>query len=273
MSVQETVLVGTDGSEPALTAVRWAALEAQRRGTTLTVLHAYDEDWSAMPGLPWPHPPGDPRDHAEAVVATAREAATGAAPAITVHTVVVPGDPAATLVGHATTAGLTVVGHRGRGGFTSLMLGSVGQRVATRARCSAVVVRGRTVAFTDPVAVGADGSPAARVAMAAAFGVAHVRGAALLAVHAYREPLPSGLTGREIAAADMLDRLLDPLRKEFPDVPVGTLVHAGPAARLLVGVSHQAQLIVAGAHEAGGLPGPITWQLLHHADCPVLVAR
>ncbi|WP_373293108.1 universal stress protein [Actinoplanes campanulatus] len=99
--------------------------------------------------------------------------------------------------------------------------------------------------------------------------MADVRGAALLAVHAYR----ARLTHRASDEADLLDRLLRPWREKFPEVSVGTLVNAGPAARLLVGVSHQAQLIVAGAHEPGGLPGAVTSQLLHHADCPVLIAR
>ncbi|MEV0895393.1 universal stress protein [Actinoplanes sp. NPDC049802] len=260
MSVRETVLAGTDGSEPALTAVRWAALEAQRRSTTLTVLHAYED---------WPNPPGDLRERAEAVVAEAREAVYRLVPAVTVHTVVVPGDPAADLVQHAATAGLAVVGNRGRGGFASLLLGSVSQWVATRARCPVVVVRGRTVAFTDPVAVGADDSPAGRTAIEAAFRIADARGASLLAVHAFRER-PGH---RETGEAGLLDRLLRPWREKFPQVPVGTLVNAGPVGRLLVGVSQQAQLIVAGAHDSGGLPGTVTGRLLHHADCPVFIAR
>ncbi|MBB3101480.1 nucleotide-binding universal stress UspA family protein [Actinoplanes campanulatus] len=145
MSVRKTILAGTDGSESALTAVRWAALEAQRRTTTLTVLHAYEN---------WPNPPDDVRDQAEAVAAEAEEAVLRLTPAVTVHRVVVLGDPAAELVRESATADLTVVGNRGRGGFSSLMLGSVSQRVAGRAACSVVVVRGRTLAFTDPVAVG-----------------------------------------------------------------------------------------------------------------------
>jgi hypothetical protein len=58
-----------------------------------------------------------------------------------------------------------VVGNRGRNGFASLVLGSVGQQVATHAAGPVVVVRGRPDA-AGPVVVGVDGSAGAEVALA-----------------------------------------------------------------------------------------------------------
>jgi nucleotide-binding universal stress UspA family protein len=280
MSIREPILVGTDGSAAAQAAVRWAAVEAQRRGVALTVLHAYAETWPAMPGLSGRQPSDAAVDQAEAVVIEAQHAARATAPAVTVHTEIAPGDPAAILLQHTAAAGLVVVGNRGRGGFTSLLLGSVSLRVSTRASCPAAVVRGRTMAFTGPVVVGVHDSPGGRSAVGAAFAAADARHTSVLAVRAYREPAPTvtvtpglpvlspvDIAGLEKSLADELDELLAPWRREFPAVPVGTMIGPGPPARLLVGASHQAQLIVVGGC------GSVGGQLLHHADCPVLVTR
>ena len=52
MDTEEIVLVGTDGSPHAQAAVRWASEEAQRRGATLELVHAYQEVWGADRHLP-----------------------------------------------------------------------------------------------------------------------------------------------------------------------------------------------------------------------------
>ena len=50
------------------------------------------------------------------------------------------GDPAAALLDAARGAALVVVGSRGLGGFSSLLLGSVGHHVAHHAPCPVVVI-------------------------------------------------------------------------------------------------------------------------------------
>ncbi|MFI1991497.1 universal stress protein [Actinoplanes sp. NPDC020271] len=287
MNTTEAILVGTDGSAPAQAAVRWAAVEAQRRGASLTILNAYDSTWAATPGLPRRDLTGA-ADVAEAVVAEARAAISTLAPTVTVHTVVAPGDPASVLLEHSRDAGLLVVGHRGRGGFTSLMLGSVGSRVSGHARRSTVVVRGRTMAFDGPVVVGVDGSPGGRPALRTAFETARLRHAPVLAVHAYPTPLPPVGPGlapilppdpEELAKshAHAVESLLAGWTSRFPDVRVQLEVATGTAAGLLVGASHHAQLVVVGSRGLGAVTGTLLGsagqQLLHHADCPVLIAR
>ena len=54
---------------------------------------------------------------------------------------VVRGHPAQVLLDAAEDAALLVVGSRGRGGFTGMLLGSVSQHVIARAACPVVVVR------------------------------------------------------------------------------------------------------------------------------------
>jgi nucleotide-binding universal stress UspA family protein len=53
----------------------------------------------------------------------------------------VMGHPAKVLLDAAADAALLVVGSRGRGGFTGMLLGSVSQHVIARAACPVVVVR------------------------------------------------------------------------------------------------------------------------------------
>ncbi len=82
---------------------------------------------------------------------------------------------------------------------------------------------------------------------------------------------------REDVERRALDDELVPWRDKYPHVPVEALISRHNAARVLVGVSHTAQLVVVGHRGygtlAGTMLGSVSLQLLHHADCPVLIAR
>ncbi|HEX2706288.1 MAG TPA: universal stress protein, partial [Candidatus Lustribacter sp.] len=62
-------------------------------------------------------------------------------PELSVTTLISEGDPAQTLAEAGREAGLVVVGSRGRGGFSGLLLGSVSHRVIHTATCPVAVVR------------------------------------------------------------------------------------------------------------------------------------
>jgi nucleotide-binding universal stress UspA family protein len=81
------------------------------------------------------------RSQAEEVLREAVERVRGDHPAITVQTAVVEGPPARVLVEMSADADLLVVGSRGLGGFSGLLLGSVSQQCTHRARCPVTVVR------------------------------------------------------------------------------------------------------------------------------------
>lgn len=125
-----TIVVGVDGSEEALHALRWAADLARAVDATIEVVTAYHYAPVGI-GSPWvPAVPmigeQDMRVAATQVVAAAVDRA-GAADVVTERTVL-EGGAALRLRGRAQDADLLVVGSRGQGGFTGLLLGSVSRR-------------------------------------------------------------------------------------------------------------------------------------------------
>jgi nucleotide-binding universal stress UspA family protein len=62
-------------------------------------------------------------------------------PSVEVETTVVEGQPARVLVDMSADADLLVVGSRGLGGFSGLLLGSVSQQCVHHAHCPVTVVR------------------------------------------------------------------------------------------------------------------------------------
>jgi nucleotide-binding universal stress UspA family protein len=266
--------------------VRWAAKEAERQGALLRIVYAFDWQWHAARYSIGNEYLDEARRHADAVVANATDQARAVAPAIHIKTDAVIGNPVPQLLNSAAGADLLVVGNRGRGGFASLLLGSVSQRLALHAPCPVVVVRGDSDAGV--VAVGVDDSPAAEQALDAGFTAAAARGCPVVLIHTYLPPTPLWLASdvsavevetpeQDAVERERLANQLIPWREKFPDVPVETVISHDSAAAVLVGVSKSAQLVVVGSRGhgtlAGALLGSTGMQLLHHADCPVLIAR
>ncbi|MER5207768.1 universal stress protein [Streptomyces sp. NPDC002825] len=135
------VVVGVDGSPSSYAALRWAARQARQTGATLTVVGVFD-----VPGATgWSAPPVDAAfDEEQARKALSEElgavlSRSGDIPPLEQH--VVRGNPAKVLIEASAGADLLVVGSRGRGGFASLLLGSVSQQCAVHASCPVVIVR------------------------------------------------------------------------------------------------------------------------------------
>lgn len=146
------IVVGIDGSSESEDALEFALAEARLRGTTLHVVHA----WRTPLTLALPEPTvmgyapvsaGDLeqlaaklRERAEQLVAEELHAVLGDDPRVEVRREVLESDAAEALVEASRGADLLVVGSRGRGGFSGLLLGSVGQHVAHHAHCPVVIV-------------------------------------------------------------------------------------------------------------------------------------
>jgi nucleotide-binding universal stress UspA family protein len=135
-----TIVVGVDGSPGAEEALDYAVREAKEKGAALRIVSAWHVPTMAYAG--GMAAPLDPETFREGAEAAARDAAARASDA-QLETVVEEGQAADVLLEAAKDADLLVVGSRGLGGFTGLLLGSVSQQVAHYAHCPVVIVRGR----------------------------------------------------------------------------------------------------------------------------------
>lgn len=139
------VTVGVDGSHNSQQALEWAMKEAALRHATLTVLTVHEvaaSHWTSSPIImPSVDQPAEEtaRQAAEDLVAKVISQLDGApAPRIAVR--VVSGFPARELIEASRNSDLLVVGSRGGGGFTRLMLGSVSSQIVHHTACPVVVV-------------------------------------------------------------------------------------------------------------------------------------
>lgn len=151
-----TVVVGVDGSESAREAVRWAAAEAGRRDAVLRIVHAelpLPADALDMTGMARQAL----HDEAMSWVRTAIRTAGEIAPGVETQARVEVGLAALLLEEESAASALVVVGSRGLGGFTGLVLGSVAVALSCHAKCPVVVVRGDDSAVDGPVVVGING--------------------------------------------------------------------------------------------------------------------
>ncbi|GAA2558681.1 universal stress protein [Pseudonocardia hydrocarbonoxydans] len=283
-----TVVVGVDGSESALRAVRWSAAEADRRGVPLRIVTAFA--WTHD------HPVGEfgfgrsyrdiMLDESRRYLTEAAAVAERAAEGLDVEQQLIVGFPIPVLTAEARRAQLVVIGDRGLGGVTGLLLGSVATALAAHADSPVVVVRGEDEDPdpTAPIVVGVDGSPLSEAALAFAYETAAARGVPLIAVHSwlevYADPTVAVLVDWDAIEADERQLLAERLAgwsEKYPDVPVQRMVPRDRAAHALVELSRRAQLVVVGSRGRGGvmglLLGSVSHALLHRAHCPVAVVR
>ena len=138
------IVVGVDGSPGASAALEWAYAEARLRDVGVYAVCAYDEPWGiASLGMSSAAAVAELRTALAADAEGALEAAQAAAPeGVGVTGEAVQGAAGPALVSASDGSALLVVGSRGRGGFKSLLLGSVSQYCAAHARGVVVVVRG-----------------------------------------------------------------------------------------------------------------------------------
>ena len=136
------IVVGVDGSESSQEALRWAVAEAKLHGQPLEALMAWGY-------LDQHHVPADVRhfepdyDEADAREALAQYVTDVLGPDASDAVALRPTCdlPARALLDAGKDAAMLVVGARGRGGFASLLLGSVSQKVLHHATCPVAVIR------------------------------------------------------------------------------------------------------------------------------------
>ena len=145
------VVVGVDGSEESLQAVNFAAAEADRGGDELTVVLAF-----RRPGR-WIERQLPKSGLAETILEEDRivlaESVAGLGdkyPDLVVHQKLEPDtEPAKALVEAAKDARLLLIGSRGRGGFSRMVLGSTAHAVLLNLPCPTIVTRLHKVKHGD----------------------------------------------------------------------------------------------------------------------------
>lgn len=133
------IVVGVDGSEHAVRALRWAVEDARRRGAGLAVVHAVPYPFNLADPVLIPPPPE--HDLRAAGLKVVDEALAGVeVEDLDVERAAVIGQAASVLCDAAVGAELLVIGSRGLGGFQGLLAGSVTHQAVAHAPCPVVVV-------------------------------------------------------------------------------------------------------------------------------------
>ncbi len=137
------VVVGADGSPDSDAALAFACEEARLRGTGLTAVHTWSD--ILADGMLRPHPL---QENVEEIEQTERAKLAEQVggwqekyPDLKIELDVTRGRPVRTLLERGEHAQLIVVGCRGRGGFTGMLLGSTSQALIAHSPCPVAVVR------------------------------------------------------------------------------------------------------------------------------------
>ncbi|MDX1620490.1 MAG: universal stress protein [Nitriliruptorales bacterium] len=279
-------MVGLDGSDSAQLALGWAVREASTRDAQLEVITVTSQRQlvGSVEGASWPT--------AGELELAAQQLQDRALSQYVLDDVEVVraheyGHPAGVLVEASRSADLLVVGSRGLGQVSGLVLGSVSHQVVAHASCVVVVVPDNAPAV-ERIVVGVDGSPPSLRALRWAWDEARLHDAHLEAVSVYRATAPI-LVGAPLvpqASGPSSSQLHESARRDLDDalelaVPkpedVERTVLEGPASARLLDRAHDADLLVVGSRGLGGfkglLLGSVSQRCVTHAPHPVAIVR
>jgi nucleotide-binding universal stress UspA family protein len=273
-----TILVGVDGSQSSIEALRWAAMLASRLGTTITAAMAWRHVPEAAPfvtGIP-----ERPPDDIEHLLVEQLRKAVDTAGLMDVERLPLRGTAHVALQQAASQreVALLVVGTRGLGPITGLLLGSVSRKLLFSVTCPLVLVpSGGGREEIDRVVVGVDGSPVSDSVTAWSAVLCSRLGAAATVVHCIE-------AGAE-HSSERLDEIVEVSQLSFErdncavfrglGVPHEPVVKDGDPRICLIekAESHHAGLIVVGQHGDGqlaGLGGTVSY-LVRHSPIPLAV--
>lgn len=280
------IIAGGSTSPSSRAAVRWAAVEAERRQTGLCIVHAY----------PLPHVGQTAQrdvDHllrSEATVLVERIAGNTRRehPHLEITTRLIQGPPVNALRDESVGAALTVIGATESGRLARAILGSIASAIASANPAPVAVVHPDHPANgAGPVVVGIDGSAGNTPAVEFAFAEATTRDTQLIAVHTWNPTVlegdvpdyPSVLAQASLEqdATAVLSENLTGWRKKYPDVAVTPAVHRGKAATILLEYGRSASLVVVGQRPRKEfealIMGSTSRSLISHSPCPVVIVR
>jgi nucleotide-binding universal stress UspA family protein len=134
------------------------------------------------------------------------------------------------------------------------------------------------------IVVGVDGSASSRKALERALQYAAALGLPVTAVQAWQVPLAYGSAAMVLPAAEFgaearraLEKTVDEVAAEWPQVHVERVVKEGHPAKVLLEIADEAHLLVVGSRGHGGFVGAVIGSVsqycVTHAQCPILVVR
>lgn len=292
--VTTPIVVGIDGSAHFDRALRWAVREAQLRNTALTLVHAYaDAGITSASSFAV-------EELAHRLVRDVVARHRLLLEQLPEHrTVVTPATHAADALLDAGRHGqLIVVGTRGLGGFSELLLGSTSHRVLTHAAVPVALIR-----TPDPASavtaeehdgrrhlvVGVDASPESQAALRWAVDEACRRHVGLLAVHGVDLPdaatlrvlrvpvelLTARLADARAAARDEVDAQLHRAQPLADGLRIDRVIDDAAPVAALQRYATAEHLLVVGTRGRRGFaelgPGSVSHQCAHHAAGPMVV--
>lgn len=287
------IVVGTDASPAAQSAVDWAAAEALARNLSLLII-------ACVPEHPLPRRSSifaalgrdrdyldNIRDQARAKLSAEERRVRKAFPELTIETALAEGPASYPLARATKDAALVVVGARGQSAPLRVKaLGGTSDAVVTHAHGPVAVIPEEAFSPHGPVVVGVDDAPAAREAIRVAFAEAARRGVTLVAIYVWHEPAMAADTGALSALAlrdvkgeveQFIDELIADSAAAYPHVAVERRVEVGYPASVLIDASRHKSLVVVGSRGRGGFAGLMLGStsraVLRDAHCPVMVVR
>lgn len=281
------IVVGVDGSDDGLRAVRFGAGTADRTGGELLLVNAVDDTLMAGAwGVVY-----DP-EVLQAAGVTSNEEAKAVAlerlPEERIKTEVVMGSPGGVLSRLSEVADLIVLGRRAASGLERMFVGSTSVAVVSNASCPVVVIS--AAAHPNPVGVkgligvGLQTDPGSEATLVAGFRQAERLGCKLEIVHAVQPPV--GLFARRLTPTQLdeqvrfakggIEAIARSVAGRFPGVEYEVSVAADSPINELVTRSANYDLLVLGTG-ASSIPGfslgGLMRGLMAHAECPLFITN
>jgi nucleotide-binding universal stress UspA family protein len=275
------IVVGIDDTPASATGVTYAALEAQRLGAELDIVHATPGYGDLDGDVPLVDAP-TLAAFGHKLLGDAEVLARSVAPNLHVRSALRSGGTVATLVSSTQGALMLVLGAERRSFVGRIWTGDVVGGAAARSHCPVVMVAPEW----DPseehghIVVGLKTPGEARELLAAGLDLAHECKAGLVVVHAWKlasgyddivaNRVDSDTYGRR--ATSVIEPVINELRQAYPEVAVRIeVLHAQPALALVKASADADRLLISRpAHATMSRHlGPVARAVLHEARCPV----
>lgn len=297
--MDETVLVGIDGSAQSRHALSVAIAEAGARGWSVRLVSVYPDPAvgltkvASVPGYA-----ARVRDAAKPILD--EMAGEVRQQGLDVDAEIEAGNPVRVLVDKSHQAGVMVIGASGSGRIAGQLLGSVAGTLSGHARCPVIVVPDPAAVSTGThrlpdeehhldysgrVVVAVDSAETSKPALREAAAAAARRNQPLTVVNVM--DVHVGLYNVRITpyyenylrseTDETLEECLRWLQDEYPGLDANRAIHEGRPGPVLAAISETASLTVVGSRGRGGFAGLIlgstSQSLLHRARGPVMVVH